>query len=422
MGGQGVSESESARTRPTDPADDAAAIGAALLLVDLHEAVAEAAAQLAALAAAAAPMAPPPMPPAAEATAAGRPAGDPWPAAEAAPATPSARGAPVGSPSVPGPAAPGSTAAPVVSSPRPAPILVRAPPAAVVASPAASAEFGTHGGRRLLGRDAGGPLAVRHAGARGRRPRDRRHWFRPAPRPDLARRLAGQRRMSGLTLGPVVFEAFEVPGRIAFGGRQRLAVHALPGGARIVDAMGRDDAPVAWAGVFTGSTAGERVRLLDLLRVQGQPLSLVWDEFVYDVVIASLDARFERSNWIPYRISCVVLSDLAVPDQLVLSLTADLLADLASAALYPGVDLSAASAAVTVAGATTLGTQAHGQSQVALAAAAAQASSLRDAAGVALGTARTVAQAAAAAGQMARAAASVGYLRRAAGNLARAGT
>ena len=49
-----------------------------------------------------------------------------------------------------------------------------------------------------------------------------------------------------LLLGPVLFRDFELPGQITWGGKQRLAVHHLPGGRRVIDAMGRDDAAIVW--------------------------------------------------------------------------------------------------------------------------------------------------------------------------------
>ena len=55
-----------------------------------------------------------------------------------------------------------------------------------------------------------------------------------------------------LVLGPVLFREFEVPARINFGGRQRVVVHALPGGARVIDVLGRDDAQISFAGIFSG--------------------------------------------------------------------------------------------------------------------------------------------------------------------------
>lgn len=228
--------------------------------------------------------------------------------------------------------------------------------------------------------------------------------------------------MTPLTLGPVAFDAFEVPSRIEFGGCQRLAVHALPGGLRVVDAMGRDDTPIIWSGVFTGPDAARRVRLLDLLRGQGQSLPLAWDDFLFQVVISGFEARFERWNWIPYRIACVVLSNLTALQQVTISLSSQMMADLGVAALCPGLDLRAAQLAIGAPLATTSGTSTYGEATTAITAAMASAGALLSTGGTALGTAADVMSAAQAAGQIAQAAAAQAFLGRAKNNLARAGS
>ena len=121
-----------------------------------------------------------------------------------------------------------------------------------------------------------------------------------------------------LVLGPVAFQGFEVPERITLGGRQRLAVHTLPGGTRIVDAMGPDDRELAWSGMISGIGADERVRQLDRLRQAGEALPLGWDGWRYTVVISRFEADSANPWWVPYRISCTVLSmgDLAVAEGL----------------------------------------------------------------------------------------------------------
>ena len=117
--------------------------------------------------------------------------------------------------------------------------------------------------------------------------------------------------MTGLYLGEVSFESFEIPERISFGGAQRLAVHKLIGGARVIDALGRDDQSVSWAGVLSGSNAAARARSLDVMRVVGAAESLSWDAFCYSVIIGKLQFQFCSPWWIPYEISCVVQADLA---------------------------------------------------------------------------------------------------------------
>lgn len=112
-----------------------------------------------------------------------------------------------------------------------------------------------------------------------------------------------------LILGPMAFEAFETPARLAFGGKQRIATHKLSDGTRVLDALGRDDAALKWSGVFSGPDASARARVLDLLRAEGSVWPLSWDAFCYLVVIEDFEASYERSNWVPYKISCVVLED-----------------------------------------------------------------------------------------------------------------
>jgi len=58
-----------------------------------------------------------------------------------------------------------------------------------------------------------------------------------------------------LVLGPVAFQDFEIPSAINFGGRQRLAVHQLTNGRRVVDTMGPDASEIGFSGVFSGPDA-----------------------------------------------------------------------------------------------------------------------------------------------------------------------
>lgn len=113
--------------------------------------------------------------------------------------------------------------------------------------------------------------------------------------------------------GDFAFSGYEVPEKIPFGGEQQLVEHELVGGTRVVDAMGRRDAPLEWSGIFIGSEALLRARTLDAMRVDGLPLGLTWSELAYTVVIKSLRADFERRYQIPYTISCTVVRDRTSP-------------------------------------------------------------------------------------------------------------
>ena len=173
-----------------------------------------------------------------------------------------------------------------------------------------------------------------------------------------------------LLLGPITFQEFEIPSGINFGGRQRLALHRLPGGFRVIDALGRDDAQISFAGIFTGADATLRARSLDELRVAGIALPLTWDVLFYTVLISDFHADYRNGWWIPYGITCTVLQDEASALlQPVVSIATAALADIGSAinlASNGGVDLSSLQLTLAASGATTRGTAAYMAAQSSL--------------------------------------------------------
>jgi hypothetical protein len=114
-------------------------------------------------------------------------------------------------------------------------------------------------------------------------------------------------------LGDFTFSNLEVPEVIPWGGEQTLAIQKLVGGARVIDAMGRDDMALSWEGLFLDSTAFDRAQYLNTLRIAGQPLPLSWGELNFTVVIRSFTADFKFQYNIPYKISCEVVQDNATP-------------------------------------------------------------------------------------------------------------
>jgi len=127
-----------------------------------------------------------------------------------------------------------------------------------------------------------------------------------------------------LQLGDFVFGSLEIPAEINFGGAQRLAVHELVGGTKVVDAMGRSDDPITWSGMLLGggkdvsgnaifSGAVDRAQYLDQLRVAGQPLDLTWGRFKYRVVVREFKGNYQKSYLIPYHITVEVIQDETSP-------------------------------------------------------------------------------------------------------------
>ncbi len=223
-----------------------------------------------------------------------------------------------------------------------------------------------------------------------------------------------------LLLGNLILQDFECPAGLRFGGAQALAVHRLPGGARIIDAMGPDDADVTWRGFLSGPDACDRARQFDAMRISGAAASLAWNDFFLTVIVKSANFIFRSPWWIQYDIACTVFDDALIADTTA-SVTANalILNDIASAGAWTNV--AAASSALAAPNAMLAGTQANaaasaaiGVNQTAIEGAIAAADSAM--------ASTDVGSLTSAAGILATTAAASGFIGRAAANLANAGT
>jgi hypothetical protein len=140
-----------------------------------------------------------------------------------------------------------------------------------------------------------------------------------------------------VTLGGIGLFGMEVPATMPWGGQQRLVVHELIGGGRVVDVMGAVPDDISWSGSFTGPDAVDRALAIDDLRQAGAQIQLLWATFSYDVVIKSFSADYGNAGvLIPYKIACVVIppaqqtSDAQTP-------VGSAGSDLSSAAAAPGL-------------------------------------------------------------------------------------
>lgn len=159
-----------------------------------------------------------------------------------------------------------------------------------------------------------------------------------------------------VTLGGVAFRDFEIPQAIEFGGSQKLAVHELVGGGRVIDVLGPEAATIRFSGTFSGPDAELRAQLLDVARSTGAMLPLAWSGFAFEVVIKDFIAIYQKSWWIPFGIELVAARNLV--------------AALTDAAAQVGLDLTSASGLAGTAG-VSLGLVAAGD-QAAIATAAGQ--------------------------------------------------
>src|ERR1039458_34661 len=134
-----------------------------------------------------------------------------------------------------------------------------------------------------------------------------------------------------VVLGPITFSELEVPEKAPWGGKQHLIIHKLPGGMRVIDAMGRDDMDIAWSGILEGPLATQRALQIDQLRVAGAQIQLTWDVLSWTVVVEDFVANYVHRNWIPYELKCVVVFDNSATSAAVVPSLAQIQADVAAA-------------------------------------------------------------------------------------------
>jgi len=145
---------------------------------------------------------------------------------------------------------------------------------------------------------------------------------------------SGQMLSAGpnLTLGDVVFSEFEIPESLPLGGDHMLAEHKLPGGVRVIDAMGPDERDVEWSGRFRGANAQLRALRLDTLRAGGRQLTLTFSGFRRQVVIRRFHYDVQMAGLeIPYKLTLSVVINsnrplLATPPSVDQALAADMAA------------------------------------------------------------------------------------------------
>lgn len=111
--------------------------------------------------------------------------------------------------------------------------------------------------------------------------------------------------------GTFTFSGTEVPESIQFGGQHLLDVKKMIGGRRRINAMGADDIPLAWNGLFLYASALDRARFLDSLRREGLQCTLSWDALRYTAVVADFRATYKYPFKIPYSIRFEVIEDQA---------------------------------------------------------------------------------------------------------------
>ena len=117
---------------------------------------------------------------------------------------------------------------------------------------------------------------------------------------------------AGFTLGPLSLVGMEVPELLdSLGGTQRTAVHEFPGGIKTIQTYGAFPPSVTFKGIFTGSTAFQRMVTVDRLRIAGALIPLIYAQFGYLGVITSFKATPKYQWNIPYTLTFEPQQDIS---------------------------------------------------------------------------------------------------------------
>ncbi|KXU99227.1 hypothetical protein AD929_15625 [Gluconobacter potus] len=112
-----------------------------------------------------------------------------------------------------------------------------------------------------------------------------------------------------VVIGSVTLTGAEVPDSLRVGGQQRLVIHQLLGGSRVVDATGNDPARLTLSGRFLGVNALSRAQALEALRVAGKAITFsgaglsaqvkiaeYWYDYTLKGAVIPYSIQLERSS------------------------------------------------------------------------------------------------------------------------------
>jgi hypothetical protein len=114
-----------------------------------------------------------------------------------------------------------------------------------------------------------------------------------------------------LQLGDFTFSEYEIPERITMETAIGVVVRKMVGGARNINMMGYDPAPLKWSGMLLGDNALQRASTLKQMALAQKMLTLTFSQYSYSVVIRRFIEDFAREFEIYYQIELEVVADNA---------------------------------------------------------------------------------------------------------------
>ena len=160
-----------------------------------------------------------------------------------------------------------------------------------------------------------------------------------------------------ITLAGVTLTGAQAPSDFTVGGAQQVVIHKLPGGDRVINAIGNDPNRLTLAGTFFGPNTASYYTQLVSYRATGTPQTLsIMGQSILAVVVGFRYTLTQRGAVVPYSIELEVIPQLASTQSIA-----------GTSALSSLIGLDAASAltsvTTTIAGAATYVESAVGTAQ-----------------------------------------------------------
>ena len=141
-----------------------------------------------------------------------------------------------------------------------------------------------------------------------------------------------------LVLGGLVFSDWSTPSHMPYGGEQMLAVHKLPGGARVIDTLGPDERDIHFSALVFENDAYAFTESLDALRLSGAQVPLMFAGRFYTVIVSRVHVDIKRfPQLVRYDVTCLVTQNQMAGN---LNKTVSTVTDLVSADLATAMAIS----------------------------------------------------------------------------------
>ena len=100
--------------------------------------------------------------------------------------------------------------------------------------------------------------------------------------------------------GTFIFQYFELPETIKFGGPYRAVVHKQIGGVRQIDSLGPDPGPISWDGLMLTHDGWDRAQQLYAMYEAGDKVTVTWTGWSRDCIISDLKIQYRAANYVWY--------------------------------------------------------------------------------------------------------------------------